>query len=63
MQVFVDGAKVWYPSPSQPNPPPDMEEFRASEIAGVEIYRGAAETPLEFSGPTASCGTIVIWRR
>jgi hypothetical protein len=32
-------------------------------IQGVEIYRGAAEVPGEFSGTDASCGVIVIWTK
>ena len=31
------------------------------EIAAVEVYRGPSEVPVEFSGPEAACGAIVIW--
>ena len=61
LQVFVDGTRVWRPGFDQLNTPPNMNEFRSTDIAGVEIYRGAAETPTQFSGPYANCGTIVIW--
>lgn len=30
------------------------------DIATVEAYRGASETPREFAGPRAECGTVVI---
>jgi hypothetical protein len=61
MQVFVDGLRIWRPHSDQLNEPPNLNEFSVSQIAGVEIYLGAAETPVEFGGTSASCGTIVIW--
>jgi len=33
------------------------------EIAGIEIYRGPAETPAAFGGPESACGVIVIWTK
>lgn len=33
------------------------------DVIGIEIYRSASETPLEFVGVDQSCGTIVIWTR
>ena len=39
-----------------------MDEFvRPDEIAGIEIYRGSSEIPLEYGGPTGPCGIVVIW--
>ena len=32
-----------------------------SEIAGIEVYRGASELPAEFGGSVGRCGAIVIW--
>ena len=32
-------------------------------LVGIEIYRAASETPLEFLGGESTCGTIVIWTR
>lgn len=61
MQIFVDGLRIWRPHFDQLNEPPNLNEFSVSQIAGVEIYLGAAETPVEFGGTSASCGTIVIW--
>lgn len=34
-----------------------------SEIGGIEIYRGGAETPLQFGGMAGACGVILIWTR
>lgn len=31
------------------------------EIVGIEIYRGAAEIPVRWSGASSPCGLILIW--
>ena len=56
MQVILDGM------------PTDLElDFiPPAWVAGIEIYRGPATTPLEFgrpgrAGQGSQCGTIVIW--
>ena len=33
------------------------------EIAGLEIYRGPASLPGEFSGSDSGCGVVVIWTK
>jgi hypothetical protein len=33
----------------------------AVDVAGIEIYRGPAETPAEFLSAQSMCGAIVIW--
>ena len=33
------------------------------DVYGLEIYRGAGETPGEFSGSNAACGVIVVWTK
>lgn len=33
------------------------------DIQGVEIYRGASETPGEFLGSNSGCGVIAIWTK
>ena len=33
------------------------------EIAGIEVYQGAAELPPEFGGYDARCGAVVIWTK
>ena len=34
-----------------------------NDVQGIEVYRGAAEMPGEFTGDGAMCGVIVIWTR
>lgn len=70
MQVILDG-HVLYRSfaPTSrtdtiANPPPNFaREFDIPALEAVEVYRSAAETPSEFGGPGAACGTIVLWSR
>lgn len=41
----------------------DLFLFRPDEIEAIEIYRGAAEVPAEYSGSTAACGVVAFWLR
>jgi carboxypeptidase family protein len=63
MQLWVDGQRMYtYHPPGPTSPlPPNTDEYPTSNIVGVEVYRGPAETPLQFSTPGAQCGTVVIW--
>jgi hypothetical protein len=40
-----------------------IDEMRAEDVEGLEIYRGAATIPPEYNKGTAMCGVIVIWTR
>ena len=56
MQVYLDGNLI-------------SEEGEADlwvspvEIAGVEVFKGAASLPAEFSGPGSRCGVVAIWTK
>jgi hypothetical protein len=39
---------------------PDLNAFPVDQIAGVEYFRGAAQTPPEYAGLGSGCGVIVI---
>jgi hypothetical protein len=39
------------------------ESTPMNDVQGIEVYRGAAEMPGEFTGDGAMCGVIVIWTR
>lgn len=42
----------------------DFDDYLTpEEIAGIEIYRGPAETPAQFGGAQSDCGVIVIWTK
>ncbi len=57
VQYFVDAVQVVAPSADI------LSQFRPHDIEGIEVYRGAAETPPAFSSGGAECGVIVIWTR
>lgn len=40
-----------------------LRQFRPRDIEGIEVYRGPAETPPEFSRGGAQCGVVAIWTR
>ncbi|HEY9514521.1 MAG TPA: carboxypeptidase regulatory-like domain-containing protein [Gemmatimonadaceae bacterium] len=59
VQYYIDGA------PFLASPDDDMDMMvQPTEIAGIEVYKGAGDTPMQFQGAGgASCGTIVIWTK
>jgi hypothetical protein len=53
---------IWIDGQSVPNM--EIDEIRAQDIHGIEIYRGVSTTPSQFvKGGTGQCGTIVIWTK
>jgi hypothetical protein len=55
-QYFLDGAAVAAGTPV-------LDNLAPNNVAGIEVYRGASETPIQFDYGRASCGAIVIWTR
>jgi len=52
--VYLDG----HPAPSES----DIDDYvNTHELAAVEVYPSSAWVPVQFMGPAASCGTIVLW--
>jgi hypothetical protein len=39
------------------------ESTPINDVQGIEVYRGSAETPGEFTGSGAMCGVVAIWTR
>ena len=58
--VWLDNMQIY--NPERRNPVVDIDQIPISQLEAVEIYRGAADTPIEL-GPVTSCGTIVLWTR
>ena len=58
LAVWLDGVLV-----SSPGRPYDLEIQRIERLAGVELYTGPADTPIEFDGSGNSCGSLVLWTR
>jgi outer membrane receptor for Fe3+-dicitrate len=59
-QIYIDGVRVYTPDSGEP---PDLDTFRPNDFDAVEIYRGLAETPPQYGGTGASCGTVLFWSR
>jgi outer membrane receptor for ferrienterochelin and colicin len=55
-QYFLDGASV-------PAGAAILDNLAPHNVAGIEVYRGASETPIQFDYGRASCGAVVIWTR
>jgi hypothetical protein len=63
LTVILDGA-VLYRSGSPIHAPPDFDrDFRVAELESIELYRSAAEIPVEFGGSGGGCGVLVLWSR
>ena len=62
-QVYVDGNLRYAPAALNTEPPPDVDEFKVQDYEAIEVYRGPAQTPVQFGGTGAPCGTIVFWSR
>jgi hypothetical protein len=56
--VWINGQLIYHANAGNP---PRLEDFDVTHLNGLEFYRGAAETPLEFNTMSAACGTLVIW--
>jgi hypothetical protein len=69
MQVVLDGMILFrggrlHADPDLKGDAPDLKRLLAvAHLEAIEIYRSAAETPMEFGGVGAACGTIVLWTR
>ena len=57
MTVFVDDVKLPTPANLDVDLPPPHD------IAGVEIYSGAATIPLQYKPTSGGCGAIVVWTK
>jgi hypothetical protein len=56
MIVYVDGVAMPAPFNLDLLPSP-------RELAGIEVYAGAATIPPQFAGFNRGCGIILIWTK
>jgi len=61
--IIEDGMMIYRSDASRGNPPDWNREFYINEYEAVEVYRSAAELPVEFGGTSGQCGVIVLWTR
>jgi hypothetical protein len=45
------------------NIPFQVQMLSLDEVYGIEVYRGAAQIPMEFRDPFATCGVMAIWTK
>jgi hypothetical protein len=60
LQLYLDGTRVY--TPNGQTDAPNMNEYHIRDIEAVEYYSGA-NTPPDFGGSWAACGTLVLWTR
>lgn len=70
MSIYLDGRLHWrggkdIPPPElERNPPPDFRSFvGVHDLVAVEVYRSAAQLPIQFGGTSGQCGAVVLWTR
>jgi hypothetical protein len=67
MSIYIDG--VWMggggaPGTAQSKAPPDLNrEIEMAQVQAIEVYRGAAEVPVEYGGTRGACGVVLVWTR
>jgi hypothetical protein len=61
--VWLDNTLVYDPRTMYNVPPPDINSYLVSNLAGIEFYPGSATVPAEFTGGSTACGVLVLWTR
>jgi hypothetical protein len=52
LSVWLDGVRSL---------PRRLDQISTADIAGIEVYRGPSEVPLQYGGTGAQCGVLLIW--
>lgn len=65
MQIYLDGVKIFEPrrGGGRAIEPPDLNQFGVTQLEGIEVYAGPAQTPSQLGGTGGQCGTVVLWSR
>jgi hypothetical protein len=42
---------------------PDLPRLTVHDVEAIELYRGPAQVPAQYSGTSALCGAVLIWTR
>ena len=58
--IYLDGVAIWGPGWG---PPPDVNQFKVTDLEAIEVYRSAAEVPLQFQMFRSPCGVVLFWTR
>ena len=54
--IYIDGARVFADFGI-------TTLIQPEEVEGIEVYRGVAQTPMEWSGLNGTCGVLLIWTK
>jgi len=65
--IYLDGIMLYQNIEAKrgeppPAPPPDINQFLAMNLSGVEYYSGGM-TPLQYKDVRNPCGTLLLWTR
>lgn len=63
MQVYYNGIRVGLGGKLPNATPPDLQSFDVASLGAVEVYRSGSEVPVEYGGPHAACGAVLLWSR
>lgn len=58
--IYLDGSRYWVPGSREP---PDINQFQIHGIQAMEVYRGPAETPIQYQATNMNCGLVMLWTR
>jgi hypothetical protein len=61
--IVVDGVTMRWGGKSLTTIQPLEDLVSVAHIDGIEAYRGGSGAPIEYVGPNAGCGLILIWTR
>jgi hypothetical protein len=60
LNVFLDGLPIWVTGSAEP---PNLDAYNVASLEAVEVYRSAAEAPIQFQRSRTTCGVLVLWTR
>jgi hypothetical protein len=61
VQVRFNGVPIY--TPTEGRDAPDMNAFEGREFDAIEYYAGSSQIPVEYGGPGAACGVLLLWTR
>jgi hypothetical protein len=56
-------ANIWVDGLPLPQGMGSIDEIDPMRVAGIEVYSGAAQIPVQYGGANSACGVVLIWLR
>jgi Carboxypeptidase regulatory-like domain len=60
MTIYLDGIVIW---DWGDHDIPDIGKYQVNSLEGIEVYRGAAQEPIELQKTNSACGAVLLWTR